>query len=75
MKKPTIEQVAWVIKHIARNIRFGGTFRHLIYDRMEFDGDSYLPLYEAGGMYINNLVETNELKTMDYEVNWITDEE
>ena len=55
MKKPTVEQVAWVFKQIMDNCKGGGgTYRYLIYDRMGFDLDAYAPLYEAGGMAINN---------------------
>jgi hypothetical protein len=55
MKKPTIEQVAWVFEKLIKDI---GTFRYLIYDKMGFKATAYRPLYEAGGMAINNaLVE------------------
>ena len=55
MKKPTVEQVGWVFKHIAEHIMEGGTFRYLIYDRMGFKPNSYRPLYLAGGMFISDL--------------------
>jgi hypothetical protein len=46
--------VAWVMKHICDHAREGGTFRYLIYERLGFNQDAYLPLYEAGGMTISN---------------------
>ena len=52
-KKPTIEQVAWVFHKINENAG-NGSFRYLIYDRMGFGPEAYIPLYEAGGMKINN---------------------
>ena len=61
MKKPTIEQVAWVFEKLIKDI---GTFRYLIYDKMGFKENVYRPLYEAGGMAINNaLVE----KYLEYD--------
>lgn len=46
--------VAWVFKHIVDHAEQGGTFRYLIYDRLGFSPDAYVPLYEAGGMDISN---------------------
>jgi len=57
MDKPTVEQVAWVFEKIIDNVKKGGTFRYLIYDEMGFDSSAYLPLYEAGGMSINNAMD------------------
>jgi hypothetical protein len=54
MNKPTIEQVAWVFKKLCEHMKEGGTFRYLIYDRMGFDDDAYLPLYSAGGLALSN---------------------
>lgn len=51
MKKfidPTIEQVAWVFHKINENAG-NGSCRYIIYGP-----EAYLPLYEAGGMKINN---------------------
>ena len=45
---------AWVFKHIAEHGRDPGSFRYLIYDRLGFGMDAYVPLYEAGGMDITN---------------------
>lgn len=45
---------AWVMQAICDHAREGGTFRYLIYDRLGFGPDAYLPLYHAGGMDISN---------------------
>lgn len=45
---------AWVFKNIVDNANEGGSFRYLIYDRLGFDLDAYVPLCEAGGMEITN---------------------
>ena len=49
-----IEITAQVIKAIVDNAREGGSFRYLIYDRLGFGPEAYVPLYEAGGMTITN---------------------
>lgn len=46
--------VAWVFEHIVAHAKEGGTFRYLIYDRLGFGLDAYVPLYYAGGMTISN---------------------
>jgi hypothetical protein len=51
---PPIEIVAWVFAHVAQHLREGGSYRHLIYDRMGYGPDAYLPLCEAGGLEISN---------------------
>jgi hypothetical protein len=45
---------AWVMKHIVQHAQDGGSFRHLIYGRLGFEMDAYVPLYLAGGMTISN---------------------
>ena len=45
---------AWVFRNIVEHAQQGGSFRFLIYDRLGFDADAYVPLYEAGGMEISN---------------------
>jgi hypothetical protein len=45
---------AWVMKHIVEHAKEGGSYRYLIYDRLGFGPDAYVPLYEAGGMEISN---------------------
>ena len=57
----TAVEVAWVFKMLSENMREGGTFRKLIYDRMGFAKNSYQILYESGGMYLTNLVENPEI--------------
>ena len=52
--QPPLEHVAWVMRHIRDHLREGGTFRYLIYGRMGFGPEAYIPLYEAGGMDISN---------------------
>lgn len=45
---------AWVFKNIVDHATEGGSFRYLIYDRLGFETDAYVPLYLAGGMTISN---------------------
>jgi hypothetical protein len=45
---------AWVFEQIVAHARERGTFRYLIYERLGFRNDAYLPLYTAGGMTISN---------------------
>lgn len=46
---------AWVFEHLVAHAHTSeGTFRYLIYNRLGFDADAYLPLYNAGGMLISN---------------------
>ena len=45
---------AWVFKNIVEHAKEGGSYRYLIYDRLGFDADAYVPLFEAGGMEISN---------------------
>jgi hypothetical protein len=55
MKKPDVEQVAWVFEKIIQNTKdCAGTFRYLIYDLMGFSEQDYEKLYRAGGLAINN---------------------
>lgn len=46
---------AWVLRHLCAHAREGGSFRHLIYDRLDFGLDAYATLYVAGGMTLSNL--------------------
>src|SRR5882672_283904 len=50
---------AQVFKAIVDHATEGGTFRHLIYNRLGFGPDSYIPLYEAGGLTIHNEFNLN----------------
>lgn len=45
---------AWVFRNIVDHAREGGSYRYLIYDRLGFEPDAYVPLYSAGGMDISN---------------------
>ena len=45
---------AWVFKAVVEHAKEGGSFRYLIYGRLGFDLDAYVPLYDAGGMIISN---------------------
>jgi hypothetical protein len=49
--------VSWVFGHIVDHATEGGSFRYLIYDRLGFGPDAYVPLYNAGGMTISNEFE------------------
>jgi hypothetical protein len=52
--RPPLEHVAWVLRHLADQLRDGGTFRYLIYDRMGYGPEAYCPLHDAGGMLLTN---------------------
>jgi len=45
MKKPTLEQVAWVVEKIIENGCRGGTYRKLIYDIMGYGTEAYVALH------------------------------
>jgi hypothetical protein len=49
-----LDIAAWVISKIDEHGKDPGSFRYLIYDRLGFDLDAYVPLYLAGGMNITN---------------------
>jgi len=49
-----IAVAAQVFKAVVDHAQEGGTFRYLIYDRLGFPPDAYLPLYDAGGMQISD---------------------
>ena len=64
--KPSIEQVAWVFKHLDDHLREGGSYRYLIYERMGFGLEAYVPLYEHGGMNLSNaFFDVRELEKED----------
>jgi len=44
---------AWVFKHIVDHAREGGSYRYLIYERLGFGPEAYVPLCEHG-MTISN---------------------
>lgn len=45
---------AWVMQRIVEHAQRGGSFRDLIYGRLGFGLDAYVPLACAGGMTISN---------------------
>jgi hypothetical protein len=47
---------AWVFKHINEQAKEGGTYRYLIYDRLGFNMDAYVPLWEVGGIELSNML-------------------
>lgn len=49
-----LDIAAWVISKIDEHGAEPGSFRNLIYGRLGFGPDAYVPLYEAGGMNITN---------------------
>ncbi len=53
---------AWVFEQIVAHAKEGGSFRYLIYDRLGFNNDAYVPLYSAGGMEISNHFSLEEPK-------------
>lgn len=58
-----IAVAAQVIAGILDNAREGGTFRYLIYDRLGFSPNAYVPLYYAGGMQVtDNFVMTDQIE-------------
>ena len=52
---PTPEQVAWVFHLLNQHSQEGGSFRHLIYERMGFDEAAYGVLM-GQGMALSNLL-------------------
>jgi len=55
-----LDITAWVISKIDDHGNEPGSFRHLIYDRLGFGPEAYVPLYEAGGMNITNELDYNK---------------
>lgn len=59
-----LDIAAWVISKIDDHGNNPGSFRYLIYNRLGFDLDAYVPLYEAGGMNITNELDYNTTPTL-----------
>ena len=38
---------AWVMENIVEHAKEGGSFRYLIYERLGFKSDAYVPLYRS----------------------------
>lgn len=53
----------WVFQNLSKHMDEGGSYRYLIYNRMGFEGNAYVPLYDAGGQEISNFC--NDVK--DFE--------
>ncbi|CAB5221609.1 hypothetical protein UFOVP247_213 [uncultured Caudovirales phage] len=48
----------WVMKHIVEHAKEGGSYRYLIYHRLGFDLDAYVPLCDDG-LTISNEFDLN----------------
>lgn len=48
----------WVFKHLVEHAKEGGSFRYLIYDRLRFGADAYVPLC-SDGITISNEFNLN----------------
>lgn len=46
--------VCWFIRHLLQHATEGGTYRYMIYDRLNFGEDCYMPLQNAGLLDICN---------------------
>jgi hypothetical protein len=44
----------WVVHNLVEHARWGGTFRYLIYQRLGFGPEAYVPMLDAGAMEISN---------------------
>ena len=44
----------WVFRHLIAHAKDDASFRYLIYTRLGFGPEAYVPLYNAGGMTISN---------------------
>ncbi len=51
---------AWVFKHLLAHLKEPGSYRHLIYDRLGFDTDSYTALFD--GLELSNAF--HDVKTL-----------
>ena len=58
----------WAIKHIVEHAKEGGSFRYLIYDRLCFGPDAYVPLYDAGAMVISNEFDIENMDAIKAKV-------
>jgi hypothetical protein len=52
---------AWVMEHIVAHARERGTYRYLIYERLGFSPDAYLPLCQDG-LTISNEFDLSDKK-------------
>lgn len=54
---------AWVMRHLCAHATEGGTYRYLIYGRLGFGPEAYLPLQLAGGLDISNEFDLSQKET------------
>lgn len=59
-----LDIAAWVISKIDEHGAEGGSFRYLIYERLGFGPDAYVPIYEAGGMNISNELDYDAIPNL-----------
>lgn len=59
---------AWVFRNIVDHAREGGSYRYLIYDRLGFGPEAYVPLYNAGGMTISNEFDIDRINAIMVKV-------
>lgn len=59
-----LDIAAWVISKIDEHGADGGSFRYLIYERLGFGPDAYVPLFEAGGMNITNELDYDTIPNL-----------
>ena len=53
----------WVMKHIVEHAREGGSYRYLIYERLGFNADAYVPLCDDG-LTISNEFDLNRKQSI-----------
>lgn len=56
---------AYLFRVLVQHAKEGGSFRYLIYERLGFGADAYMPLYLAGGMTISNEFALTEVSEED----------
>lgn len=65
--KPNNEQIAWVLKHLNEHFLEGGSFRHLLYNRLGLSQEDYQFFHTNGGSSLsemaNEYIQYGELIT------------
>lgn len=56
---------AWVFRNLIDHAKEGGSYRYLIYERLGFESDAYVPLYDAGGLEISNEFDLERMETIN----------
>lgn len=64
--KDKLELTEYIFKAITSD--GPGSFRKMIYGKLGFNGDAYVPLYRAGGMLISNALYTELMELEDGSV-------